>query len=467
MKHFAQLLTALEEYRQYIEGVEKSQFPVVLTGLSGVHKALMIYASCVNLDVPALVLCPDEAAATRLCEDVNALFEDNRALVYPARDFTYRDADSVSHEYEQARLSVLGKLLKGETTLVFCSVEGLSQLTIPPQRYRELAFDIASGEEYRLPELIERLIGAGYVRADQVDGMCQFSLRGGILDIYPPDSPYPVRVEFWGDEVDTLSYFDVLTQRRLDPVERVSISPAREVLFSSSEELIEKLEKLRELQRGKAGKGAKENINRDIQRLRDHLSFASFDRFLPLAYGQGATLLDYLPEGFLFVSDYIKLRETQKNFSWQMEEDLKTLFEEGVLCRGLERFYLERGELKAIPQNEAESSYVSMIDKAMGRIDFSRSAAEIDRLIRGLYPWPSAFTSYKGKTLKIWEAAPLLEETDGQPGSIERVEKDAVYVNTGKGILKVTQLQLEGKKRMQVKDFLLGCRMEKGDMLGC
>src|SRR5699024_2601489 len=137
-------------------------------------------------------------------------------------------------------------LLKGETTLVFCSVEGLSQLTIPPQRYRELAFDIASGEEYRLPELIERLIGAGYVRADQVDGMCQFSLRGGILDIYPPDSPYPVRVEFWGDEVDTLSYFDVLTQRRLDPVERVSISPAREVLFSSSEELIEKLEKLRE-----------------------------------------------------------------------------------------------------------------------------------------------------------------------------------------------------------------------------
>ena len=345
MKHFAQLLTALEEYRQYIEGVEKSQFPVVLTGLSGVHKALMIYASCVNLDVPALVLCPDEAAATRLCEDVNALFEDNRALVYPARDFTYRDADSVSHEYEQARLSVLGKLLKGETTLVFCSVEGLSQLTIPPQRYRELAFDIASGEEYRLPELIERLIGAGYVRADQVDGMCQFSLRGGILDIYPPDSPYPVRVEFWGDEVDTLSYFDVLTQRRLDPVERVSISPAREVLFSSSEELIEKLEKLRELQRGKAGKGAKENIDRDIQRLRDHLSFASFDRFLPLAYGQGATLLDYLPEGFLFVSDYIKLRETQKNFSWQMEEDLKTLFEEGVLCRGLERFYLERGEL--------------------------------------------------------------------------------------------------------------------------
>ena len=128
---------------------------------------------------------------------------------------------------------------------------------------------------------------------------------------------------------------------------------------------------------------------------------------------------------------------------------------------------LSQGKLEAVPQNEAESSYVSMIDKGMGRIDFSRSAVEIDRLIRGLYPWPGTFTSYKGKTLKIWEAVPLSEESDGQPGSIERVEKEAVYVNTGKGILKVTQLQLEGKKRMQAKDFLLGCRMEKGDMLGC
>lgn len=128
---------------------------------------------------------------------------------------------------------------------------------------------------------------------------------------------------------------------------------------------------------------------------------------------------------------------------------------------------LEKGELKAVPQDEAESSYVPMIDKAMGRIDFTRSAEEISRLMRGLYPWPGTYTSYQGKTLKLWEAVPLPEEAGGEPGSIERVEKDAVYVNTGKGILKVTQLQLEGKKRMQVKDFLLGCRMEKGEMLGC
>lgn len=128
---------------------------------------------------------------------------------------------------------------------------------------------------------------------------------------------------------------------------------------------------------------------------------------------------------------------------------------------------LEKGELKAVPQDEAESSYVPMIDKAMGRIDFTRSAEEISRLMRGLYPWPGTYTSYQGKTLKLWEAVPLPEEAGGEPGSIERVEKDAVYVNTGKGILKVTQLQLEGKKRMHAREFLLGCRMEKGGSLEC
>ena len=128
---------------------------------------------------------------------------------------------------------------------------------------------------------------------------------------------------------------------------------------------------------------------------------------------------------------------------------------------------IEKGEVTPAPQDDSLSCHVGMIDKNMGKIDFSRSAEEIDRLIRGLNPWPSAYTFYKGKTLKIWEAFPVQESADGEPGSIQRTEKDAVYINTGNGVLKVTQLQLEGKKRMQVRDFLLGCRIEKGEMLGC
>ena len=103
----------------------------------------------------------------------------------------------------------------------------------------------------------------------------------------------------------------------------------------------------------------------------------------------------------------------------------------------------------------------------MGRIDFTRPAQEIDRLIRGLTPWPSAYAGYRGKQLKIWRAAPTLAvNTCGRrPGEILSVEKDSVTVATGEGGLRILELQLEGKKRMTARDFLLGVRMTPGEVL--
>lgn len=128
---------------------------------------------------------------------------------------------------------------------------------------------------------------------------------------------------------------------------------------------------------------------------------------------------------------------------------------------------LEAGKLVPQRQDDAASCYAPLIDKAMGQIDFSRPAQEIDRLIRGLTPWPSAYTGYRGKQLKIWRAVPALAvNTCGRrPGEILSVEKDSVTVATGAGGLKILELQLEGKKRMTARDFLLGVRMTPGEVL--
>ncbi len=130
---------------------------------------------------------------------------------------------------------------------------------------------------------------------------------------------------------------------------------------------------------------------------------------------------------------------------------------------------LEQGKLVPEKQDDSLSCYAPLIDKSMGRIDFSKDAAEIDRLIRGLTPWPSAYTSYKGKQLKIWKAVPVPSENtvddESSAGEILKVEKDAVTVATGKGALKIYELQLEGKKRMTTHDFLLGVKMQPGEVL--
>lgn len=156
----------------------------------------------------------------------------------------------------------------------------------------------------------------------------------------------------------------------------------------------------------------------------------------------------------------------------------------GLIVKALQK--LEAGELVPVKQNDAESCYAKMLDKSMGKIDWQQSAVQIERLVRGLNSWPSAYTSFHGKTLKLWESEEVndrktdLPERSGDtepnkvlpdgsralPGMITAVEKDAFYVQTGEGSLKVTEVQLEGKKRMAVKAFLLGCQLRPGERLG-
>lgn len=129
---------------------------------------------------------------------------------------------------------------------------------------------------------------------------------------------------------------------------------------------------------------------------------------------------------------------------------------------------LEQGKLVPVRQEDALSCYAPLIQKVMGRIDFTKPALAIDRLIRGLTPWPSAYTDYKGKQLKVWRAVPLPERDCGgrPPGEILETGKNSVTVAAGEGALELLELQLEGKKRMNAHDFLLGVKMLPGEILG-
>lgn len=148
---------------------------------------------------------------------------------------------------------------------------------------------------------------------------------------------------------------------------------------------------------------------------------------------------------------------------------------------------IEAGELTPVKQNDEESCYAKMLNKSMGKIDWQMEADKLDCLIRGLISWPGASTVYRGKTLKIWQEEVVSEKMSagsvpmnpertagngmtGQgcdaPGTVVRVDKDAFYVQTGNGVLKVLEVQPGGKKRMAVKDFLLGYPVKAGDVLG-
>ena len=127
---------------------------------------------------------------------------------------------------------------------------------------------------------------------------------------------------------------------------------------------------------------------------------------------------------------------------------------------------LQEGTVTPIPQGDSPTSYAKMLDKQLGNIDWNKSAVEIERLIRGLTPWPSAYTNWQDKVMKIWDAFVCDEANSAEPGTIVKVEKDAFYVQTGKGLLVVRELQIPGKKPMDAGAFLRGYQIKESEMLG-
>ena len=135
-----------------------------------------------------------------------------------------------------------------------------------------------------------------------------------------------------------------------------------------------------------------------------------------------------------------------------------------LLIETLEK--IQAGDIHPEKQDDSQAGeYARTLDKALGNVDFSMSAAAIERLIRGLNPWPSAYTFYNGKTMKLWKAE-VVPGTDAAPGQIVSVDKQSFTVQTGEGGLRILELQLEGKKRMDAGAFLRGCALSAGEMLG-
>jgi len=352
MKHFADLLQHSVEYKKLLQGVGQGVTPQLAVGLSNIHKAQYIYSLCMATGKNAHVVAPNETTALKLCEDLNALFSREAARLLPARELVFRPVEGASREYEYARLHTLGGILRGEYRVVVSSAEGAVQHTIPPEVLRAHTLALRPGEAYSLESLTRVLLEAGYTFSEQVEGVAQFAVRGGILDFFPPDTPQPLRVEFWGDEIDTVAAFDVATQRRGDALDEALITPAREAVIGDKGKFCGLLERQKSTLRGKYGVLAKEQIDRDLQRLEDGLGLDNADKYLPLLYPVPSTALDYCRDRLLVVCEPASIKETLKNLAWQQQEDVKLLMAEGVLFKGCDTFSLDYVDLTRCIQRQ-------------------------------------------------------------------------------------------------------------------
>ena len=333
MKFLNDMFLKSDRYKEILDFSLKNSFPIGVTGVSEIHKAHIIYSLCSNKKCHALVIAADENEAQRLSNDITSM--GLSTAVYPYRDFNFRNIDSISKEYEHNRLSALLKIVNDECDVVISCIDAALEYTINPALLKEKSITLRCGQRIEIKRLISLLVSLGYEKYDQVDGVGQFALRGGIIDLFPPDFEQPIRVEFFGDEIDTMSSFDTYTQRRSEPIDKIDLSPSSEIFIDNKELLISKIEDLLK----SCNEKSKSILQSEIEKLQNNIIPASIDKFIPFLDNNKSTLFDYFSDDdFIFISENSKIKDRLHSNFVRYSEDLKDYLEDGVLCPGLTKY---------------------------------------------------------------------------------------------------------------------------------
>ncbi len=317
--------------------------PVSLTGVSQIHKAQILFT--LSLEQPLLVVLPDESAVRQLCEDINFMAGCRIAHPYPSKELNFLETAGISREYEHLRLSALSAICSGECRVLAASAEAVMQYTLPRDVLTARTLHIKVGENYDRVTLTDALHALGYLRCEQVDAPGQFSVRGSIIDIFSPQNPLPLRAEFWGDEIDSMAWFEPETQRRTDIIDEAAIIPAVEALPDATA-LAERIRQTAKLIRGKHAAELKEKLSADADKLESGIPLLNIDLYFPLIYAKQSTLFDYF-SGEIVLCETSALIDALQGLQSRYNEDVKLMLAEGKICRQLAEYYLDAAAVLA------------------------------------------------------------------------------------------------------------------------
>lgn len=273
-----------------------------------------------------LVLCAEEKTAYSVKNSFGAY--GISAEVFPIRDYNFHNINATSHDWEYERLRVLRLALNGELDAVIAVPEAALGL-LPPTEMLKKGSRVKIGSSVSRDGVCELLLSYGYTRCEAVDGQGQFAVRGDILDVYIPDYENPVRMEFFGDEVDAAGFFDIISQRRTENVAEFFISPIREQMPNevASERISETLDRLISAAKRRKNLDAEEKLKKEKSDF-ENGGLCCLDKYLPIMYDTFSCLFDYC-SGSVFVMEYPRVKDRLKSYLWQLNEDLVSLAESG------------------------------------------------------------------------------------------------------------------------------------------
>jgi len=328
-------LSSLNSFIGLIDALKKKRSPLFVTGVMDSQKAHLTAGMTGVLSCPVLFVASSEQKAAEIHGDLRFFYR-NKALLFPSKDIVFYGADVRSVEILKRRFETLNALISGETAAVCCSVEALFDRLSPPGIFKDSIIKLSAGERITIAALAERLVYTGYERADSVEGAGQFAVRGGILDVCTAVNDMAYRIEFWGDEIDSIRVMDMKTQRSVEKKERVTLFPMRELVYDEATRVKAAAKIEKELERTAAAFEAS-SCGESADRLRESIDLNSkgLDSYFKYFYEEETTLLDYLDKNTLIIFDEPpRIAERAENVLAEYGESVKNRILAGYLLPG-------------------------------------------------------------------------------------------------------------------------------------
>lgn len=428
MSGFSKAIRQSSDYNSILSDLQGGFFPFGILGAVNIHKAFLVHCLLQDSHRRAMVLVPEEGTAIKLVADLNAF--GTRAAVCPAKDLSFLSDQIRSKEFEQQRIGALSNWVLGNLDVLVLPAEAALQKTLPAPVLSSRFIRLKSGDTVELDQLLRALVSAGYKRADEVEGKGQFAVRGGIVDFFPPDRENPLRMELWGDEVDTIAEFEVESQRRIDIVDQVLLTPSTELIPENAEALADQLMALSKKVRTKNADVVKSKLQADGDALRTGRELC-LDKYINLLHEDAATPLSYLQEGdLLFVAESAGVKEKANGAFKLHQEEVKEALADGDMTKALGSFLISFNDLVEDYKN-ADTMYLDNF----ARGSFDMPIKELYSLSMGQTPaWNGTLSSllqdclpsdYKKQTVVI--AAGTDKAAKALTEDLEAREEKVVY----------------------------------------
>ena len=312
MKYLIQELEDTPKFKEYISDVKNKISPIELSGLADVGKVQIISATSEVVKRPILIITYNEIKAKKMLEDLKYFMKN--IDYFPRREIVAYDYEVESKDIPYERIEVLNKIKENKTDIVITTVEALMQKMISKELLYKYVIQFKIGDTYDLETIKQNLILLGYERNDLVENKGQFSIRGGIVDIGLSEKQ-GIRIEFWGDEVDSIRYFNIASQRSTEMVQEVLIKPAHEFIVENIEDVCKKIEQ-------------KYNEQSDIEMIRNGSYISKIDKYFNEFYEEQNTILDYINKNYIiFIDENSKIEARKNNIILDNNNLIKSLIE--------------------------------------------------------------------------------------------------------------------------------------------